>query len=129
MFGPLSQLNHNLGRLHGSEYELLGWLVSGFSASMVIGMRCRCLRGDREVNLRTLLGTMSTTLNPQPLLIVSTCPPPRHLTHPQDEGKMGVVLKVLVKEGPLGEGILTKKGTYILAILGTGILNNYQMLH
>ena len=42
-----------------------------------------------------------------------------------------VVLKVLVKEGPLGlhflkKGILTKQGTYIMAILGTGILNNYQ---
>ena len=45
---------------------------------------------------------------------------------------MGVVLKVLVKEGPLGihflkKGVLTKKGTYIMAILGTGILNNYHI--
>ena len=43
--------------------------------------------------------------------------------------EVGVVLKVLVKEGPLGihflkQGILTKQGTYIMAILGTGILNN-----
>ena len=45
---------------------------------------------------------------------------------------MGVVLKVLVKEGPLGihflqKGILTKEGTYIMVILGTCILNNYHM--
>ena len=45
---------------------------------------------------------------------------------------LGVVLKVLVKEGPLGiqflkKGILTKQGTYIVAILGTGILNNYHL--
>ena len=44
----------------------------------------------------------------------------------------GVVLKVLVKKGPLGihflkKGIPTKQGTYIMAILGTGILNNYQI--
>ena len=47
-------------------------------------------------------------------------------------GHMGVVLKVLVKKGPLGihflkKGILTKQGTYIMAILGTGILNNYHI--
>ena len=46
---------------------------------------------------------------------------------------MGVALKVLVKKGPLGihflkKGILTKQGTYITAILGTGIFNNYQMV-
>ena len=46
---------------------------------------------------------------------------------------MGVVLKVLVKEGPLGihflkRWILTKQVTYIMAMLGTGILNNYHML-
>ena len=45
---------------------------------------------------------------------------------------MGVVLKVLVKKGPLGihflkKGILTKQGTYTMAILGTGILNNYRV--
>ena len=45
---------------------------------------------------------------------------------------MGVVLKVVVKEGPLGihflkKGILTKQGTYITAMLGTGILNNYHI--
>ena len=45
---------------------------------------------------------------------------------------VGVVLKVLVKEGPLGihlhkKGILTKQGTYIMALLGTGILKNYHM--
>ena len=39
---------------------------------------------------------------------------------------------VLVKEGPLGihflkKGMLTKEGTYIMAIFGTGILNNYQI--
>ena len=44
---------------------------------------------------------------------------------------MGVVLKVLVKEGPLGihsltKGILTKPGTY-MAIVGAGILNNYHV--
>ena len=44
---------------------------------------------------------------------------------------MGVVLKVLVKEGPLGihflKGIQTKQGTYTMAILGTGVLNNYHI--
>ena len=45
---------------------------------------------------------------------------------------MGVVLQVLVKKGLLGihflkKGILTKQGTYIMAILVTGILNNYHM--
>ena len=45
---------------------------------------------------------------------------------------MGVVIKVLVKKGALGihslkKGIPTKQGTYIMAILGTGILNNYPM--
>ena len=45
---------------------------------------------------------------------------------------VGVVLEVLVKEGPLGihflkQGILTKQGTYIMAMLGTGILNNYHV--
>ena len=49
-----------------------------------------------------------------------------------DSVHMGVVLKVLVKEGPSGihflkKGILTKQGTYIMAILGTGILNNYDI--
>ena len=39
---------------------------------------------------------------------------------------LGVVLKVLVKHEPLEiwcleEGILTKYGTYLMAILGTGI--------
>ena len=47
-------------------------------------------------------------------------------------GKCGGCSKVLVKEGPLGihflkKGILTKQGTYIMAILGTGILNNYHV--
>ena len=42
------------------------------------------------------------------------------------------VLKVLAKEGPLGihflkKGILTKQGTYVMAILGTCILNNYHV--
>ena len=45
---------------------------------------------------------------------------------------VGIVLKVLVKEGPLGihflkKAILTNQGTYIMAILGTGILNNYRV--
>ena len=47
----------------------------------------------------------------------------------------GVVLKVLVKKGPLeihfingNPGILTKQGTYIMAILGTGILDNHQFM-
>ena len=43
--------------------------------------------------------------------------------------------KVLVKKGPSGihfvkKGIPTKQGTYIImAIFGTGILNNYHMFH
>ena len=44
---------------------------------------------------------------------------------------VGVVLKLLVKEGPLGihfrkKGIRTQQGTYIIAFFGTGILNNYH---
>ena len=47
---------------------------------------------------------------------------------------MGVVLKVLVKEGPLGihfvkKDFLTKQRTYIMAILGTCILNNYHITY
>ena len=45
---------------------------------------------------------------------------------------MGVVLKVLVKKRPLGIHILKievlpKQGTWIIAILGTSILNNYHI--
>ena len=44
---------------------------------------------------------------------------------------MVVVLKVLVREEPLGihflkKGIITKQGTYIMVNFGTGILNNYE---
>ena len=45
-----------------------------------------------------------------------------------EKQNMGVVLKVLVKEGPLGIHFLKKEiPTYIMAILGTGILNNYYI--
>ena len=40
---------------------------------------------------------------------------------------MGVILNVPVQEGQK-KGILTKQGTYIMAILGTGMLNNYHRL-
>ena len=45
---------------------------------------------------------------------------------------MGVVLKVLVKKGPIGNTlpeseIQTKKRTYVMAILGTGTSNKYHM--
>ena len=40
----------------------------------------------------------------------------------------GVVLKVLIKKGPLGiHGILAGQGTYSRASLGTGALNNYHI--
>ena len=41
---------------------------------------------------------------------------------------MGVVLKVLVKKGPLGTHFLDPNqiGIYFIAILGTVILNNHQ---
>ena len=66
-----------------------------------------------------------------PLWVVYYNPLKQIITTPKRD-YMGVVLKVLVKEGPLGihffkKGILTRQGTCMMAILGTSILNNYHI--